>query len=434
MSKTLSTQLAYGVSKLGLVLIALGTLSGCIVHTRGHARTTASASVTYSTPEVVVVQSEPPAAQATVHVQPARPAASYVWIDGYWDWQGRWVWVEGRWSQPAQAGWVWEAPVVVVEGGRRRYHRGHWRPARKEPPRAYRRPDRVRVSARPRATATVRVQGSARAQAGRPQPARTTQQPSTPRGRSSVRVEGRAEAPRATVQVRGQGSARTTTQAPRATAQPTRATAQPPRATVQAPRHGAQVQGQARAGATVQTPSHSAAVRGNAAARQPAARATVQSPSRSAAVRNQPPQRATVQAPSAAQGVRNQPAQRQPAQPQPAPGRVGERQTQGQAASARPPLSCSVGGEAVAGGTIRIAGRGFSSRPQVKIGGRGVNVENFNASSITVRVPQGQRSGVVEVRVGQERAQCGSVNVERVPPPDRDTPRGQQGRGRGRGR
>ncbi len=38
------------------------------------------------------------------------PAANYVWIDGYWDWDdyyNEYTWVPGTWAVPPHAGWVW---------------------------------------------------------------------------------------------------------------------------------------------------------------------------------------------------------------------------------------------------------------------------------------------------------------------------------------
>jgi hypothetical protein len=65
--------------------------------------------------EVVVQQpTEPPLPQ--IEVRPVAPGPAFIWIDGFWDWRGRWVWVGGHWDRP-RPGAVW------VRGGWE--HRGH---------------------------------------------------------------------------------------------------------------------------------------------------------------------------------------------------------------------------------------------------------------------------------------------------------------------
>jgi hypothetical protein len=77
-------------------------------------------------PSDYVVQQAPP--EPIVEVRPAAPQPSWVWIPGYWHWQGnRHVWVAGHWSPP-QAGYAWEAAHWQhFPGAGWRFVPGHWR-------------------------------------------------------------------------------------------------------------------------------------------------------------------------------------------------------------------------------------------------------------------------------------------------------------------
>jgi hypothetical protein len=68
--------------------------------------------------QVIYVQVGPPT--AIVETVPVRPAAGYVWVGGYYSWNGsRYVWVHGHWVAHAGAwcaghwrhvehhGWYW---------------------------------------------------------------------------------------------------------------------------------------------------------------------------------------------------------------------------------------------------------------------------------------------------------------------------------------
>jgi hypothetical protein len=67
---------------------------------------------------VVWVQAAPPA--PVVETVPALPGAGYVWVGGYWNWNGvKYVWVPGRyvhhpgawcaghWRHVRDSGWYW---------------------------------------------------------------------------------------------------------------------------------------------------------------------------------------------------------------------------------------------------------------------------------------------------------------------------------------
>lgn len=75
--------------------------------------------------EIHIAHSRPP------HVRheriPPRPGHDYVWIAGYWGWQGNdWVWFPGRWDRPEQTGVTWVRPRYTREYGSYRYEPGHW--------------------------------------------------------------------------------------------------------------------------------------------------------------------------------------------------------------------------------------------------------------------------------------------------------------------
>jgi len=88
-------------------------LGGCIV---------APAPRPYYAPAVVTVEPPPP----QVEVVGPPPVVGYVWLGGYWGWQGnRHVWVAGHWDAP-RPGHVWVAHRWVREGGGWRMAPGHW--------------------------------------------------------------------------------------------------------------------------------------------------------------------------------------------------------------------------------------------------------------------------------------------------------------------
>ena len=77
--------------------------------------------------EVRVVAAEPPPTRREVILYDQRPGRDYVWINGFYDWEGDgWVWVPGRWVvRPAlRVSWV-RARYIRGEGGWR-YEPAHW--------------------------------------------------------------------------------------------------------------------------------------------------------------------------------------------------------------------------------------------------------------------------------------------------------------------
>ncbi len=56
------------------------------------------------------------------------PGPDYVWIRGYWDWQGvDWVWVPGRWDQRPYLGAVWVPDQWHHASNGWYREQGHWR-------------------------------------------------------------------------------------------------------------------------------------------------------------------------------------------------------------------------------------------------------------------------------------------------------------------
>ena len=78
-------------------------------------------------PQYVVVQQAPPA--LIVERRPSPPGVGYIWIDGYWNWDGqRYGWQGGRYMRPPEPDVVWVAPrFEVVVGGGGHYTTGQWR-------------------------------------------------------------------------------------------------------------------------------------------------------------------------------------------------------------------------------------------------------------------------------------------------------------------
>ncbi len=75
----------------------------------------------------IYVQIGPPA--PIVEVRPVPPARHYVWVAGYYRWDGRaYVWFPGRWELPPAHYRAW----VAGHWARHRHHgwywvEGHWR-------------------------------------------------------------------------------------------------------------------------------------------------------------------------------------------------------------------------------------------------------------------------------------------------------------------
>ncbi|MCA9609489.1 MAG: YXWGXW repeat-containing protein [Myxococcales bacterium] len=76
----------------------------------------------------IVPPTAPPRPAQRVIVQPTRPAANYVWVDGYWDWDPnsqQWYWVDGYWIEN-RPGYVIVPPRWVQQNGQWVYYDGGW--------------------------------------------------------------------------------------------------------------------------------------------------------------------------------------------------------------------------------------------------------------------------------------------------------------------
>jgi hypothetical protein len=70
----------------------------------------------------------PPTPQREIIVE--RPTPAYVWLPGYWMWQGeRYVWMAGHWEIPPRANVAWVPPRWEWRGRRYVFVAGYWREA-----------------------------------------------------------------------------------------------------------------------------------------------------------------------------------------------------------------------------------------------------------------------------------------------------------------
>jgi hypothetical protein len=59
---------------------------------------------------------------------PSPPDSFCIWIEGSWEWQGRWVWESGHWATPPYpaANWVKGKWSEKVPAPLRVWINGHW--------------------------------------------------------------------------------------------------------------------------------------------------------------------------------------------------------------------------------------------------------------------------------------------------------------------
>ena len=116
-----------------VVLTLLMTLAGCDNDNRVHFRSERDRSVrrrepvhTEHQPEYVMVREAPP--PQIVERRPSPPSRGYIWIDGYWHWNGRgYVWRRGHWVRPPHERAAWIAPRYERHERGYRYTPGRWR-------------------------------------------------------------------------------------------------------------------------------------------------------------------------------------------------------------------------------------------------------------------------------------------------------------------
>jgi len=77
-------------------------------------------------PQYVIVREAPP--PIIVERRPPLPGQGYIWIEGYWNWNGhKYDWQRGRWAVPPHARSVWVAPRYEKHEKGYRYMPGQWR-------------------------------------------------------------------------------------------------------------------------------------------------------------------------------------------------------------------------------------------------------------------------------------------------------------------
>jgi hypothetical protein len=81
-------------------------------------------------PSYITIQEAPP--PVVVEQRPPQPSGLYVWIDGYWNWNGRYVWERGHWAHPPHDHAVWVAPRYERHEQGYRYAPGHWKVEKQE--------------------------------------------------------------------------------------------------------------------------------------------------------------------------------------------------------------------------------------------------------------------------------------------------------------
>ena len=120
--------------RCALTWLASATLVACVVpaaqpvntgYGYGYGETpNVQANVSVGTPNPYYVSSMPP--EPLYEQMTASPGYGYVWIDGYWHWNGyEWVWVSGRWEHQ-QEGYVYVQPYYDYSGGQYVYTPGYW--------------------------------------------------------------------------------------------------------------------------------------------------------------------------------------------------------------------------------------------------------------------------------------------------------------------
>ncbi len=114
---------------LGLMLIAPGCYATLSSDGWGH----------------LYVESTPPPPYVEVVAGP--PAPGYVWVPGYWWWDGAdYIWIRGQWELPPQPGYVYVRSGWTRVNGHYRFVHGRWVAPHRRPRVVYANPaPRVRV-------------------------------------------------------------------------------------------------------------------------------------------------------------------------------------------------------------------------------------------------------------------------------------------------
>jgi hypothetical protein len=106
----------------GCVVRAYSTPATATVYTSGTVHT--SGEVAVDTGATYTVQNYPP--EPLYEEVTVSPGYGYVWVDGYWHWNGHdWAWAGGRWVRE-RPGYIYVAPYYDYYGGRYVYRSGYW--------------------------------------------------------------------------------------------------------------------------------------------------------------------------------------------------------------------------------------------------------------------------------------------------------------------
>ena len=121
-----------------LLVCSMLALGACVVQDTtpvnpgygyGTPATGAPTDTTVGAPGSQTVASSPP--EKLYEQMTPSPGYGYVWLDGYWHWNGyEWAWVNGRWERQ-QEGLVYVEPFYDYVAGQYVYTPGYWsRPER----------------------------------------------------------------------------------------------------------------------------------------------------------------------------------------------------------------------------------------------------------------------------------------------------------------
>jgi YXWGXW repeat-containing protein len=98
-------------------LALVAAIAGC------YGRAYGTAGVVAPSAEVTIESAPPPMRHEVVV---ASPGPGFVWVAGYWDWDGAtYLWVPGSWVT-VDAGYTWVRPRYVRRGGGWVYVRGYY--------------------------------------------------------------------------------------------------------------------------------------------------------------------------------------------------------------------------------------------------------------------------------------------------------------------
>ena len=129
----MSSRIATWIGSIAFGALAFGS-SACVIRESpgvnrgygyGYATAGTQGGIMVGTPSPYYVNSMPP--EPLYETMTTSPGYGYVWIDGYWNWNGyEWVWANGRWVTE-QSGYVYVQPYYDWDdSGRNVYYPGHW--------------------------------------------------------------------------------------------------------------------------------------------------------------------------------------------------------------------------------------------------------------------------------------------------------------------